>query len=93
MVVSENGGDILYTETFEIYKNHAGFTVHLCRGNDPQSKGKIEAAVKFVKYNFMQCRVFHGIDRLHHDSMKWLDRTGPLPNALRYLFARQTRPH
>ena len=76
MVVSENGGDILYTEAFEIYKNYVGFTVHLCRGNDPQSKGKIEAVVKFVKYNFMQCRVFHSIDRLHHDAEKWLDRTG-----------------
>jgi len=76
MVVSENGGDILYTETFEIYKNYVGFTVHLCRGNDPQSKGKIEAVVKFVKYNFMQCRVFHNIDRLQHDAVKWLDRTG-----------------
>jgi transposase len=34
MVVSENSGDIIYTETFENYKNYAGFSVHLCRGSD-----------------------------------------------------------
>ncbi len=53
MVVSENGGDIIYTETFENYKNYAGFCIHLCRGRDPESKGKIEAVVKYIKNNFL----------------------------------------
>lgn len=76
MVVSENGGDIIYTETFENYKNYAGFSVYLCRGADPESKGKIEAVVKYVKNNFLLCRVFHGIARLNSDGLAWLDRTG-----------------
>jgi transposase len=76
MVVSENGGDIIYTQEFENYKNYVGFSVHLCRGNDPESKGKIEAVVKYVKGNFLSCRVFHGIARLCSDGILWLDRTG-----------------
>ena len=76
MVVSENGGDILYTEVFENYKNYAGFSVRLCRGNDPESKGKIEAVIKYVKGNFLSCRVFHGLARLNSDGLSWLDRTG-----------------
>ena len=76
MVVSENGGDIIYTETFENYKNYVGFSIHLCRGHDPESKGKIEAVVKYVKGNFLPCRVFHGIARLNSDGLAWLDRTG-----------------
>jgi transposase len=76
MVVSENGGDILYTEIFESYKNYVGFSVHLCRGHDPESKGKIEAVVKYTKGNFLSCRVFHGIARLNSDGLAWLDRTG-----------------
>lgn len=75
-VVSENGGDIIYTETFESYKNYVGFSIHLCRGYDPESKGKIEAVVKYVKGNFLSCRVFHGIARLNSDGLAWLDRTG-----------------
>jgi len=76
MVVSENGGDIIYTEVFENYKNYAGFSVHLCRGYDPESKGKIEAVVKYVKNNFLSCRVYNGIARLNSDGLAWLDRTG-----------------
>lgn len=76
MVVSENNGDILYTEEFENYKNYVGFSVRLCRGADPESKGKIESVVKYVKGNFLSCRVFHGIARLNSDGLAWLDRTG-----------------
>ena len=76
MVVSENSGDIIFTETFENYKNYAGFSVHLCRGYDPESKGKVEAVVKYVKGNFLSCRVFHGIAALNSAGLAWLDRTG-----------------
>lgn len=76
MVVSENGGDIIYTDAFENYKNYVGFSIHLCRGSDPESKGKIEAVVKYVKYNFLSCRTFHGLARLNHDGLMWLERTG-----------------
>ncbi len=76
MVVSENAGDIIFTETFESYKNYAGFSVHLCRGYDPESKGKIEAVVKYVKNNFLKYRLFHGISTLNSQGLAWLDRTG-----------------
>jgi len=75
MVVSENAGDIIFTDVFENYKNYAGFSVHLCRGSDPESKGKIEAVIKYVKYNFLSCRTFHGISKLNSDGLAWLDRT------------------
>lgn len=76
MVVSENAGDIILTEAFEQYQSYAGFGVHLCRGYDPESKGKVEAVVKYVKNNFLTCRVFHGISRLNSEGLAWLDRTG-----------------
>jgi transposase len=76
MVVSENGGDIILTEKFENYKHFAGFSIHLCRGYDPESKGKVEAVVKYVKSNFLACRIFQGLARLNSDGLQWLDRTG-----------------
>jgi len=75
MTVSENSGDLIFTEVFESYVQYAGFKVHLCRGHDPQSKGKIEAVVKYVKYNFLACREFPGISRLNSDGLAWLERT------------------
>jgi len=76
MVVSENGGDIIFTDTFDNYRNYVGFSVRLCRGSDPESKGKVEAVVKYAKGNFLSCRIFHGIARLNSDGLAWLDRTG-----------------
>jgi transposase len=75
MAVSENAGDLILTEVFENYYKFAGFSIRLCRGNDPQSKGKIEAVVKYVKNNFLTCRTYFGISQLCSDGLKWLDRT------------------
>jgi len=75
MTVAENAGDLIFTEIFENYRKYAGFSIFLCRGNDPQSKGKIESAVKYVKGNFLACRVYTGISTLNSDGLAWLERT------------------
>jgi transposase len=75
LAVSENAGDILYTEEFEKYLRYAGFSVRLCRANDPESKGKIEAVIKYVKNNFLSCREYPGISGLNSDGLAWLERT------------------
>jgi transposase len=75
MSVSENAGDLILTEVFESYRKYAGFAIRLCRGSDPESKGKIESVVKYVKGNFLSCRVYHGISSLNSDCLSWLDRT------------------
>lgn len=75
LAVSENAGDLMLTEVFENYYRYAGFSVRLCRGYDPESKGKIEAVVKYVKNNFLNCRTYFGLSRLNSESLAWLDRT------------------
>jgi transposase len=75
MTVSENAGDIILTEAFESYRRYVGFGIHLCRGNDPESKGKIENVVKYVKHNYLACREYHGIQELNSGGLLWLDRT------------------
>jgi transposase len=76
LTVSENNGDIIYTEGFQNYINTMKYKVRLCRGFDPQSKGKIEAVVKYAKYNFAINRTFVDVDSFNEDSLKWLNRTG-----------------
>lgn len=76
LTVSENSGDIIYTEGFQNYLDSARFKVRLCRAFDPESKGKIEAVVKFAKYNFARFRIFEDINSFNDDSFKWLERTG-----------------
>lgn len=74
MAVSENAGDLILTEVFETYTRYAGFTIHLCRGADPQSKGKIERVVGYIKNNYLSCRKYCGISELNSGLMTWLDR-------------------
>lgn len=76
MTVSENGGDIIYTEEFQAYKQQRGFSVYLCRAADPESKGKIENVVKFIKRNFAKNRVFHQIETWNEQCLAWLERKG-----------------
>jgi len=75
MTVAENAGDLIFTDTFESYRKYAGFSIFLCRGHDPQSKGKIESAVKYVKGNFLACRIYTGISTLNSEGLAWLERT------------------
>lgn len=76
MFVKENSGDIIMTSDFQKYINLSGFKIHLCRAYDPESKGKIEAVVKFVKNNFAKNRIFSNIEEFNQENNEWLIRTG-----------------
>ena len=52
MVVNENKGDIILTNAFQLYKDEMGFNLYVCRKSDPESKGKVENLVNFVKRSF-----------------------------------------
>jgi hypothetical protein len=75
-VVSENAGDLLLTAEFQTYRQQRNLNIHLCRKADPESKGKIENVVGFIKKNFAKHRMFHHIDTWNEQSEHWLDRTG-----------------
>ncbi len=72
-VVSENLGNIIFVPEFEEYVNTVGYSIILCRARDPQTKGKVEAFVKYVKENFLEGRIFAGIDSLNSAALHWLD--------------------
>ena len=57
-VVDENFGNIVLVPKFEEYVKKVGFSVHLCRPRDPQSKGKVETFVRYIKESFLQGRVY-----------------------------------
>ncbi|MEA3436538.1 MAG: IS21 family transposase [Thermodesulfobacteriota bacterium] len=75
MLVSENYGDLLLTEEFRSYVNHRGFSLHFCRKADPQSKGKVENVIRYIKYNFLRGRKYINTPLLNQQSGQWLSRT------------------
>jgi transposase len=76
VAVSENYGDIIFTTEFEQFKQFTGFSVYLCRKNDPESKGKVEAVVKYLKNNFAKHRLFTSLTEWNQAQLDWLERTG-----------------
>ncbi|WP_299095891.1 DDE-type integrase/transposase/recombinase, partial [uncultured Metabacillus sp.] len=63
IVVSENKGDLILTSEFLSYREERGFNLYVCRKADPESKGKIENVVKFIKRNFAKHRIFHNLEK------------------------------
>lgn len=76
MVVSENYGDIIYTEKFSCFIREMGLKMYVCRKSDPESKGKIENVIKYVKYNFLHIRDFTSIEEARESLSRWLRRRG-----------------
>ncbi|MHB8171929.1 MAG: IS21 family transposase [Thermincolia bacterium] len=76
ILVSENNGDLIFTREFAAYVKKQKFQIHMCRKQDPESKGRIENVVGFVKKNFAKHRTFHNLDKLNEECLAWLDRTG-----------------
>lgn len=72
---SENLGDYKLTARFRSFVTSEGLEVVFCRKSGPQSKGKVENAVRYVKHNFMSGREFRDIETLNADAVAWLGRT------------------
>lgn len=74
MVVSENAGDIIFTVDFKYFIEEQEIRMYVCRKDDPETKGKIENVVKYVKCNFLVIRDFKNIEEANTSVLKWLKR-------------------
>ena len=75
MVVNENLGDVILTSTFKQYTKSRSFKLHFCRKADPESKGKVENIVQYVKKNFLYNRLYSDRETLNTEAIAWLGRT------------------
>jgi hypothetical protein len=76
MVAAENAGEIIYTEKFLSFIEDMELKIFVCRKADPQSKGKIENVIKYVKYNFLNVRDFADLEEARESLLFWLNRRG-----------------
>ncbi|HRT84048.1 MAG TPA: DDE-type integrase/transposase/recombinase [Bacteroidales bacterium] len=73
---NENLGDYRMPEVFDSYVKSRPFKVIFCRPGDPESKGKVENVVKYVKHNFLLNRQYSTLDNIQNEGDAWLSRTG-----------------
>ncbi|MGI6122024.1 MAG: IS21 family transposase [Saccharofermentanales bacterium] len=74
--VNENFGEIVFVKEFEEFIRDTGFSVYLCRKNDPQTKGRVENVINVVKRDFLDGRLYYGCDELNMSCLAWLDGFG-----------------
>jgi len=72
----ENLGDILLTDGFRSFCDSNPFEPIFCRKADPESKGKIENVIKYVKHNFLRGRLYKSVPILQKEVFEWLKRRG-----------------
>lgn len=75
-IQEENLGDILLTDGFRSFCDSNPFEPIFCRKADPESKGKIENVVKYVKHNFLRGRLYKTVPILQKEALDWLKRRG-----------------
>jgi transposase len=67
MVVSEK-------KDFSVFIAEMELDMYVCKKADPESKGKIENMVKFIKQNLLNCRDFSSVNAANESLQKWLIR-------------------
>lgn len=73
VVIHEIFRELELNQRFHQYATAAGFHIRACEGYDPESKGKVESGVKYVKQNGLYGETFNDWKSLETYVADWLD--------------------
>ena len=73
VVIHEIFRELELNQRFHQYATAAGFYIRVCEGYDPESKGKVESGVKYVKQNGLYGETFSDWRHLETYLADWLD--------------------
>ena len=71
-VISERYGEVQFNESFYGFASWCRYEPYICRKFDPETKGKIEAAIRYVKRGFLPGRSFDDLTDLERQFRQWL---------------------
>ena len=71
VIDGSEAGKPLWNKRFENFAADMGFIPKVCRPRRPQTKGKVERLVEYVKDNFLPGRQFRDIDDLNLQALSW----------------------
>ncbi|MBO6506814.1 MAG: IS21 family transposase [Kordiimonadaceae bacterium] len=73
VVIDETFREVELNNRFKQFALHHGFYVHACEGFDPESKGKVEAGVKYGKGDCFCGEQFIDAASIQTHALNWLD--------------------
>jgi len=72
VAIKEEFREVWFNEDFYRYASVASFDIRVCEGYDPESKGKVESGVKYVKNDFFYGEEFASLDELKKRLLNWI---------------------
>lgn len=73
VVIEEMFREVTFNDRFYHYASQIGLDIRVCEGYDPESKGKVEAGVKYVKGDCLYGDRFTDWSALVRHVQSWLD--------------------
>src|SRR2546426_1925324 len=74
VLLDQTGGELHFNQKFLQFAAYYGFVPRVCRPYRPETKGKIESTVRFVKQNFWPGIAFDSLQDLNHQARAWMEK-------------------
>jgi transposase len=74
VLLDETGGELHYNKKFLEFAAYYSFVPRVCRPYRPETKGKIESTVRFVKQNFWPGIAFDSLADLNQQARVWMEK-------------------
>ncbi len=71
VVTGREAGNVIWNTQFSDFSVEMGFIPKVCRVRAPQTKGKVERLVRYVKENFFPGRSFVDLEDLNRQAIAW----------------------
>jgi transposase len=74
VLLDEKGGELHFHKKFLDFAAYYGFVPRVCRPYRPETKGKIESTIGFVKKNLWPGIHFESLGDLNHQARAWMEK-------------------
>ena len=71
VILGMEAGTPIWNKGFEYFAADMGFVSKVCRPRRPQTKGKVERLVDYLKDNFLPGRQFVDLEDLNNQALQW----------------------
>jgi transposase len=81
VLLNETAGELHFNKKFLEFAAYYGFVPRVCRPYRPETKGKIESTVRFVKQNFWPGIAFDSLPDLNQQARAWMEKVNRQQHA------------
>lgn len=81
VVAGREAGKVIWNTQFSDFAVEMGFVPKVCRVRAPQTKGKVERLVRYVKENFFPGRSFVDLEDLNRQAIAWCKSVDSRPHG------------